>query len=267
MQEVCTRGSGVWDSMFPPQNQSSQINHLTRRVVDDVSDLKNEPVPSEMVREAQALPRFSQLSNDDERELKALLNKPGTFNVICTQDSFKNISDTEDEDYADGMKSENRSDDGIMWTSTLCEMGDSDSAISDDPGIWIVPRFEDPSSRRVSSMSASNSRERHSLSPTPSGDSCISSSDEASPRHLVSNSDSKYLLQYQKHVSFHLRQIPYMFSGIWVNPHTLSDVPDVFEMQSKKFPPVFTPQFYQRRILLISLTELALPRYDGFVGI
>lgn len=200
-----------------------------------------------MVREAQALPRFSQLSNDDERELKALLNKPGTYNVICTQDSFRNLSDTEDEDYTDGMKLETRSDDGIMWNSKLCEMGENDNAISDDPGIWIVPRFEDPSSRRVSSMSASNSRERHSLSPTPSGDSySISSGDEASTRHQVSNLDSKYLVQYQKHISFHLRQIPYMFSGIWVNPHTLSDVPDVFEMESKKFPPVFILQSFKQ---------------------
>lgn len=244
MQEVCTLGSGVWDGMFPPE--SIKLNTpLTRRIVDDVSDLKNEPVPSEMVREAQALPRFSQLNNDDERELKALLNKPGTYNVICTQDSFKNISDTEDEDYPDGMKIETRSDDGLVWSSTLCEMGglvDNGNSISDDPGIWIVPRFEDPSSRRVSSMSSSHSRERHSLSPTPSGDSySICSGDEASIRHLVSNSDSKYLVQYQKHISFHLRQIPYMFSGIWVNPHTLSDVPDVFEIESKKFPPVFVP--------------------------
>lgn len=216
-------------------------------IVNDVSNLKSEPVPSEIVREAQALPRFSQLNNDDERELKALLNKPGTYNVICTQDSFKNLSDTEDEDYIDGVKLETRSDDGMAWRSTLCEMGglvDNDSGISDDPGIWIVPRFEDPSSRRVSSMSTSNSRERHSLSPTPSGDSYSTpSGNEASIRHLVSSSDSKYLVQYQKHVSFYLRQIPYMFSGIWVNPHTLSDVPDVFEMESKRFPPVFVPQF------------------------
>lgn len=204
---------------------------------------------SEMVREARALPRFSKLNNDDERELKALLNKPGTFNVICTQDSFKNLSDTDDEDCTDGMKSENRSDDGMIWSSTLHKMGglgDDDSDTSEDPSIWIVPRFEDPSSRRVSSMSASNSRERHSLSPTPSGDSySISSGDEASTRHIVSNSDSKYLVQYQKQVSSHLRQIPYMFSGIWVNPNTLSDIPDVFEIESKKFPPVFISQFYK----------------------
>lgn len=212
-------------------------------IVDDVSNLRSEPIPSEIVREAQALPRFSQLNNDDERELKALLNRPGTYNVICTQDSFKNLSDTEDEDYIDGMKLETRSDDGTVWSSTLRGMGglvDNGIDILNDPAIWIVPRFEDPSSRRVSSMSTSNSRERHSLSPTPSGDSYSTpSGDEAGIRHLVSSLDSKYLVQYQKHISFYLRQIPYMFSGIWVNPHTLSDIPDVFEIESKRFPPVF----------------------------
>lgn len=183
--------------------------------------------------------------NDDERELKAMLNKPGKYNVIYNQDSFKAPPDTDNEDYLSEIKFESGLDDDMPWGSTFFEVDnlmDNDDDSSDDSEIFIVPRFEDPTSRRVSSTSISNSRGKNSLSSTPSGDSYSSCSDETSTHDMISSWDSKYLAQYQKYISLHLRQIN-VFTGLWANPYPLSDSPDIFEMESRNFPPVCVLQF------------------------
>jgi hypothetical protein len=111
-----------------------------------------------------ALPRFADLTNDDDRELKAITKKPGTYNLICNPDSFAALDEEEEEDHRGNyvisptpmgapdppaVKSEALDvESELAWNSIL----DIPTSM-DDPEIVILRKFEEPTPSRRSSLS------------------------------------------------------------------------------------------------------------------
>ncbi|TIA40857.1 hypothetical protein D6C78_02231 [Aureobasidium pullulans] len=81
-------------------------------------------------RHQPTLPPFTELSNEDERERKALTQPPGTFNVILTPDSFGQLPE-----YG-GLIRRYRSSSGSSLP--LATFG-----FSEDPNLIVLSEFED----------------------------------------------------------------------------------------------------------------------------
>src|SRR5947208_5748192 len=50
----------------------------------------------ELQPEAESLPIFSELTNDEDRELKALTRLPGTYHLVCNPNTFTAVEDDSD---------------------------------------------------------------------------------------------------------------------------------------------------------------------------
>ncbi|KAH8145606.1 uncharacterized protein LAJ45_10407 [Morchella importuna] len=229
--EVSIVGSVVWDSQVSFSN----------------------PTPQELA-DAKLLPPFSHLSNDEERELKAILNKPGTYHVILGPKSFENCQDSETEGENDsspcttpGIKSENRIEDEITWD--LPNFGkrvwpnntsytDNESVITDDSETVFIRNFEDLSSP-TNSKTSFHKQEKRSFSPEASDNSRHSSLVGESSfhhSHATENEDAIYAAHYKRYISLHFMIIQEGFAGTWDDTQLLLDTPDIFERQSKNYP-------------------------------
>lgn len=239
MLEVSTEGSGVWDCTGF-YNTLESISLLTMATAPEPSNFKKATIQPEELIEAKALPPFVQLTNDEDRELKALLDKPGRYHVVCNQKSFANLHDSDSEPEngsstrtTPGIKLENRSEDDIMWDvpsyKTRGSLADIEGV---DQRTVIVRHFEDPTPRRASNTSIS--RGKPSLSPESSEAS--SSPNDYYARYnsfLATREDYIYAMHYRQHISSRVMEIYDGFSGCGD-----SETPDFFEKQSIEFPPV-----------------------------
>lgn len=77
-------------------------------------------------RHQPTLPAFTELSNEDERERKALTQPPGTFNVILTPDSFGRLPEY-----------------GGLIRRYRSGSGSSRYGFSEDPNLVVLSEFED----------------------------------------------------------------------------------------------------------------------------
>ncbi|KAI5206427.1 hypothetical protein E4T39_02453 [Aureobasidium subglaciale] len=77
-------------------------------------------------RHQPTLPPFTELSNEDERERKALTQPPGTFNVILTPDSFCQLPEY-----------------GGLIRRYRSGSGSSKYGFSEDPNLIVLSEFED----------------------------------------------------------------------------------------------------------------------------
>ncbi|KAJ6262387.1 hypothetical protein Dda_3195 [Drechslerella dactyloides] len=106
--------------------------------------------------EALALPPFSQLTTDDERELKATTRQPAALVVVLTQQSFEN-SEAEAKDSEgrtspsrDNIKIEDADGSPSEWIGESGRRGlfnqviSSSPATAADPDIVILAKFEEP---------------------------------------------------------------------------------------------------------------------------
>lgn len=107
-KHVSTAGSPSWD-------EKNQLRLMARQLY---------------ARHQPTLPPFTELSNEDERERKALTQPPGTFNVILTPDSFGQLPE-----YG-GLIRRYRSSSGSSLP--LATFG-----FSEDPNLIVLSEFED----------------------------------------------------------------------------------------------------------------------------
>ncbi|EWC46168.1 hypothetical protein DRE_04546 [Drechslerella stenobrocha 248] len=137
MPEVFSRFSPAWDAQA-----QLRASHLDQR--------------STISPEALALPPFSQLTTDEERELKATTRQPAALVVVLTQQSFENSEADERadcENQTSPLKEEIKVEDGSPTSERFNEMGrrgvfnqviSSSPSTAADPDIVILAKFEEP---------------------------------------------------------------------------------------------------------------------------
>lgn len=255
--EVSIVGSVVWDCMWLSKFPKISEVDLVRALTIAIAQVSFSNPTLQELADAKLLPPFPHLSNDEERELKAILNKPGTYHVILGPKSFENCQDSETEGENDsspcttpGIKSENRIEDEITWD--LPNFGkrvwpnntgytDNESVITDDSETVFIRNFEDLSSPTHSKTSFQK-QEKRSFSPETSDNSRRSSlMGESSFHHssqAAENEDAIYATHYKRYISLHFMIIQEGFAGTWDDTQLLLDTPDIFERQSKNYPRV-----------------------------
>jgi len=158
MHGVSTRGSIVWDRGGKIL-KSLYIGADTSAALPDFESLRDGFLSPEL--DVDALPRFADLTNDDDRELKATGKKPGTYNLVCNPESFANPPGEDEDDSGGGggnyVLSAASSVIGNEDSETLADdTWNSAFSLPSDPEVVILKRFEEPSlSRRTSLVSAS----------------------------------------------------------------------------------------------------------------
>jgi hypothetical protein len=203
-----------------------------------------------------ALPRFADLTNDDDRELKAITKKPGTYNLICNPDSFIALDD-EDEDDRGGnyvisptpmdapdtlvIKSE---DLGVevenAWNSIL----DLPNNL-DDPEIVILRKFEEPCPSRRTSLSVTASCQGKGKSSRQTSSDLTTPGDlpliQAEWPQIIDAQElvTKDLEYYREHLAPKLSKM----HDAGLQPSGMTSFPgglnlDPFESESIGFPPV-----------------------------
>ncbi|GAB7355231.1 hypothetical protein MBLNU459_g5782t2 [Dothideomycetes sp. NU459] len=118
---VSTTGNAVWDPQAPR-------NHA-----------RSSPTPS-----YDDLPSFSELTNDEDRERKAELQMPGTYNVIVNPGSFSNLPEYGVTGTRARGASMNSGRSSFDSHSSSSEASRGRTAV-DDPNIVVLTKFEDVS--------------------------------------------------------------------------------------------------------------------------
>jgi len=98
---------------------------------------------------------FATLLTDEDRERKAEGSTPGTFNVIVNPESFQNLTEYSPID-VDSRRIETPLRRGSIAASLASSFGRDSMieavALSDDPNIVILPKFEDLSRRSTKEL-------------------------------------------------------------------------------------------------------------------
>jgi hypothetical protein len=139
MQEVTTVGNSIWDC--------SSI--VPRRFV--LTLAAHSPAATETSQGyfADDLPPFAQLLTDDERERKAELSSPGTYQVVVNPESFAHLPEYSDDSDRQKLSPMRRPS---IATSLASSLGRDEPV---DPNTVVLPRFEDVA-RRITSKEAAN---------------------------------------------------------------------------------------------------------------
>ncbi|KAF8544797.1 fungal-specific transcription factor domain-containing protein [Trichophaea hybrida] len=227
MQGVSIRGSIVWDPRTTYERKRDSPFWP--------------PINSD------ALPRFADLTNDDDRELKAIGKKPGTYNVVCNPDSFTNPrTEAGDEDEVGGnyVVSTTVNSQSVIKNENpgLYSPYFDFSQNLDEPEVVILKRFEEPCFSRRSSLQiyahfqekGDSSGENSDFGDTvPSQQAQVDGVDD--PHELV----TKDLEFYRKYIAPKLTKM----HDASLLPRFNSPVDtlelDPFERESIQFPPLF----------------------------
>ncbi|KAK3641316.1 hypothetical protein LTR56_011344 [Elasticomyces elasticus] len=123
---VTTAGSAVWD----PNAQRQQPANSSNRPWDD-------------------LPAFAALTSDEDRERKAETQRPGTFAVVATPDSFSNLPE-----YASAGQSNARRPSVQSTQSSVGSPASTSARLQHqpDPNTVLLDRFEEVSPPTTSSL-------------------------------------------------------------------------------------------------------------------
>lgn len=159
-------------------------------------------------RHQPTLPAFTELSNEDERERKALTQPPGTFNVILTPDSFGRLPEY-----------------GGLIRRYRSGSGSSRYGFSEDPNLVVLAEFED------TPYFMALPERNPSFAPYPTPDSSASSI----PRDLTNygNTDiDEVMAHYREFIS--KRMMP-LGSRFKLSEHGHEDV---IVLEARSFPPV-----------------------------
>ncbi|KAJ5157539.1 uncharacterized protein N7482_008639 [Penicillium canariense] len=128
MADVKTEGNVVWDLSSPGSSED--------RTGTDYFSLGT------------ALPAFSQLTSDEDREKKAEASSPGTYHVVVVPDSFSSLPEYSDE-VSEKFKS-TVTESVYSATSSPISGVRSESNAGDDPNVVILKTFEDVTRRSSS---------------------------------------------------------------------------------------------------------------------
>ncbi|KAJ5298641.1 uncharacterized protein N7443_006761 [Penicillium atrosanguineum] len=161
------------DEGHPQCNQCTRLGHIcdyrprlafrddTPRIMGRMADVKTQgnivwdlssPTPSEEKSDyfssRDALPAFSLLTSDEERERKAEASSPGTYHVVVIPDSFSALPE-----YVDDMSERSRSEASSSVVNSPISRFKAESEVGTDPNVVILKTFED-----VTRRSSSNGR-------------------------------------------------------------------------------------------------------------
>ncbi|KAJ5142045.1 hypothetical protein N7526_003040 [Penicillium atrosanguineum] len=126
MADVKTQGNIVWDLSSPTPSEEKSDYFSSR----------------------DALPAFSLLTSDEERERKAEASSPGTYHVVVIPDSFSALPE-----YVDDMSERSRSEASSSVVNSPISRFKAESEVGTDPNVVILKTFED-----VTRRSSSNGR-------------------------------------------------------------------------------------------------------------
>ncbi|KAJ5195124.1 transcriptional regulator family: Fungal Specific TF [Penicillium cinerascens] len=160
------------DEGHPQCNQCTRLGHIcdyrprlafrddTPRIMGRMADVKTQgnivwdlssPTPSEKSEyfsSRDALPAFSLLTSDEERERKAEASSPGTYHVVVIPDSFSTLPE-----YVDDASDKSRSEASGSVANSPMSRSKAESDAGTDPNVVILKTFED-----VTRRSSSNGR-------------------------------------------------------------------------------------------------------------
>lgn len=159
MQDVSTKGSSVWDrkciSYMPHIVQADGRYGSTAEANFDLT--RDGIFANYPPGDPDNLPPFVCLTNDDERERKALGEKPGTYNLVCSPESFadpqvgaEEMEDVGGDCVASGATSPQQatqnddSSPGFPWNSIINLSPEPE----DDPNTVFLKRFDEPPGSR-----------------------------------------------------------------------------------------------------------------------
>lgn len=145
MADVKTQGNIVWDRKCDLYSVPA-ASVLTRPFV--VSSPTPSEEKSDYFSSRDALPAFSLLTSDEERERKAEASSPGTYHVVVIPDSFSTLPE-----YVDDASEKSRSEASGSVANSPTSRSKAESDAGTDPNVVILKTFED-----VTRRSSSNGR-------------------------------------------------------------------------------------------------------------
>jgi len=202
----------------------------------------------------QSLPPFSELTNDEEREMKAATRLPGTYTLVCNPSSFSVIDEDQDEMQEGGritptgvqIKREDADGEPNMPDSSSTPknlvLASSQDSVS-DPDIVILRRFEEPILKSPTTSThpklKASPGSTHSV-PSLSGLD-ITPKEPETPATLLPNAitinDERYLQCYREVIVPQLVNIRGL-NSVW---EISMEGGELFERELLTFPPVIHP--------------------------
>jgi hypothetical protein len=185
------------------------------------------------------LPAFSALTNDDDRERKAELQRPGTFSVVVTPGSFADLPEYAAVTYT----TLSRRTSGRSVKSTIT----SPDAGSMDPNIVILEKFQEaltsplagpyavilPVDKRTS---LPDTLQNMTLAPAQFFPLTQSVSEPASPQTRMTAAEVRLVLHFRHYIV--QRLVPPVYDGLITNSSSPGSTRDIFEIESARFKPL-----------------------------
>ena len=205
------------------------------------------------------LPPFSTLTNDEDREKKAELRKPGSYHLVVNPSRFADFDEYKNSRHGwnspKGMKLERRgSEHDHQLSNSQTQFGESHgdhfncTQVSNDPDIVILKIFEDDTHKSGSPTTAvvqahplrTSTFVLPSLGGSARGPDQFLFSYENTPLMRMAHQDGRdhqLVFYYKTFVHRHLAQVHRDSLGTPLETGALS-APDVFERQAASFLPV-----------------------------
>lgn len=203
----------------------------------------NSPVPR-----YDDMPSFSVLQTDDERERKAETQRPGTFGVVVTPESFSDLPE-----YSNTTSPSSRRMSLQSQSSLAAYVGRTSSSLSrtstqHDPNTVVLDRFEESSAGSGSPFASLPPERRPSLpesmyylalttsppAPVPLPAPAIVPTLSSSPH--PSTAGNPLVSRFQQYIVHRLCQP--QLSGTPSGVLLPGSTKDMFEIESRRFPPV-----------------------------
>lgn len=235
--------------------QYGTVSGLKRRAIDPIGIFKltrgaahasPNPAVTSSSRRWDDLPAFATLTNDEERERKAETQRPGTFSVVATPESFSGLPE-----YSAAASSQAAPSPSGRRPSVQSGHGSTGSPVSSsgrsqptraDPNTVVLDKFEDPSpplpaqysvlptSRRPSIPDA---LQQLSISASPA---ITSRPSFTSPLPRAAGADDPLISHFRQNIS--RRLIQPVLEGQAAQDLVPGSTRDVFEIEAARFPPV-----------------------------
>lgn len=218
------------DSVQVVQNKYSNVTTSGNSVWDPAVSASSSPLP----QEDDDLPDFASLTTDEERERKAVTQRPGTFAVVATPESFYDLPE-----YAAVAPASHRRTSGTSFRgghgSPMSNL--TRSRTLPDPNTVVLDRFEDSLTSPVGTFTISTSTgsrrgsfpenlEQLSITTPP-----YASSTASAPPTPVRRPDEHLLVHFRQYIAPRLIQPQ---QGL-LSPGSTQDV---LGMEAVRFPPL-----------------------------
>ena len=207
-----------------------------------IAQARSSPNTSPVLRQSDELPAFPTLTTDDERERKAGTQRPGTFGVVVTPESFSDLPE-----YADAASPTSSRKSGQSRTSSFASQrqrptfGRSLTRSRTDPNVVVLDRFEDVSPISAGPASIASDSRRPSLPDNmqylsiSTSSSPISAMVPPSPLSQVMRADDDFIAHFRHSVSSRLVQ-PQLEGA--AHEMTANPTRDAFVIEAMRFQPL-----------------------------